>query len=67
MSVYVVKHGGRKGSVHFDKKITSRISKLCYYGGLDPTKVCHVSVNSIVAMVVVVVGGKIVMKVHVCL
>jgi hypothetical protein len=36
MSMYVVKRGGRKESVHFDK-ITSRVSKLCY--GLDP-KVC---------------------------
>jgi hypothetical protein len=33
MSMYVVKRGGRRESVHFDK-ITSRISKLCY--GLDP-------------------------------
>lgn len=33
MSMYVVKRGGRRESVHFDK-ITSRVSKLCY--GLDP-------------------------------
>lgn len=51
MSMYVVKRGGRRESVHFDK-ITSRVSKLCY--GLDP-KVCFVLrklLDAIMAMLV---------------
>jgi hypothetical protein len=42
MSMYVVKRGGRKESVHFDK-ITSRVSKLCY--GLDPKHVDPVVIS----------------------